>query len=80
MSLDLVADIWEALRSHISLTERKYAADAMVDLLIDNNFELDEIKDAFRGEKEILTSLKDYVGEHGAEEYEEDFEEEDEDW
>jgi hypothetical protein len=79
MSLDFVAEVWDALRTHIDFNERKEAADTLVNLLIENNYEADEIKDAFRGEKEILTSLKDYVSEHEAEEeYEEDDYEEDE--
>ena len=79
MSLDFVAEVWDALRTHIDFNERKEAADTLVNLLIENNYEADEIKDAFRGEKEILTALKDYVSEHEAEEeYEEDDYEEDE--
>jgi hypothetical protein len=79
MSLDFVAEVWDAIRNHIDLNERKDAADTLVNLLIDNNYEADEIKDAFRGEKEILTALKDYVSEHEIEEeYEEDYEDEDE--
>ncbi len=79
MSLDFVAEVWDAIRNHIDLNVRKDAADTLVNLLIDNNYEADEIKDAFRGEKEILTALKDYVSEHEIEEeYEEDYEDEDE--
>jgi hypothetical protein len=81
MSLDFVAEVWDALRSHIDFNERKDAADTLVSFLIDNNYEADEIKDAFRGEKEILTALKDYASEHEAEEeYEEEYEDEDEEW
>lgn len=80
MNLDFVAEVWDALRTHIDFNERKEAADTLVNLLIDNNFETDEIKDSFRGEKEILTALKDYVKEHETEEeYEEEFDE-DEEW
>lgn len=79
MSLDFVAEVWDALRNHIDFNERKDAADTLVNLLVENNYEADEIKDSFRGEKEILTALKDYVSEHEAEEeYEEDEYEEDE--
>lgn len=79
MSLDFIAEVWDALRTHIDFNERKEAADTLVNLLVENNYEADEIKDAFRGEKEILTALKDYVSEHEAEEeYEEDEYEEDE--
>lgn len=81
MSLDFVAEVWDAMRSHIDFNERKDAADTLVNLLIENNYEADEIKDSFRGDKEIITALKDYVSEHETEyeDYEED-EDLDEDW
>ena len=81
MSLDFVAEVWDALREHIDMNDRKYAADTLINLLIDNNYETDEIKSAFRGEKEILSALKDYVSEHEVEEeYEEEYDDEDDEW
>ena len=81
MSLDFVAEVWDALRNHIDFNERKEAADTLVTLLVENNYEADEIKEAFRGEKEILTALKDYASEHEVEEeYEEYDEDEDDEW
>ena len=44
MSLDFVSEVWEALRSHIDPHERKEAADTLINLLIDNNYEADDIK------------------------------------
>jgi hypothetical protein len=79
MSLDFVAEVWDALRNHIDMNERKDAADTLVNLLVENNHEAEEIKEAFRGEKEILTALKDYVSEHELEE-EYDDEEDEEEW
>ena len=80
MSLEFVAEVWDALRSHIDMNERKDAADTLVNLLIENNHEADEIKEAFRGEKEILTALKDYVSEHEVEEEYEEYEEDEDEW
>ena len=48
MSLDFVTEVWEALRTHIDLNERSEAADTLVNLLIDNNYEVEDIKDAFK--------------------------------
>lgn len=81
MSLDFVTEVWDALRSHIDFNERKDAADTLVNLLIENNYEADEIKECFRGDKEITSALKYYAEQHDAEEYEE-YEEEDDldDW
>ena len=79
MSLDFVAEVWDALREHIDFNERKDAADTLINLLLDNNYEADEIKDSFRGDKDINTALKDYIQEHEDEVYEEE-EDSDEDW
>jgi hypothetical protein len=49
-------------------------------LLIDNNYEADDIKDAFRGDKEILTALKGYAEQHDVEDDYEDYDEDTDDW
>ena len=75
MSLDTIAEVWEALREHIDLSERNDAADTLVNYLIDANYEIEEIKDAFK-DKDITKALKGYAEEHFPDE-DEDFEEED---
>jgi hypothetical protein len=79
MSLDFVTEVWDALRSHIDLHERSDAADTLINLLIDNNYEADSIKDAFRGDKEMLNALKGYVEQHDVEDDYEEYDDEDED-
>ena len=76
MSLNFVAEVWEAMRSHIDFNERSDAADTLVNLLIDNNYETEDIKDAFRGDKEVLSALKGYAEQHDVED---DYEEYDDD-
>ena len=71
-SLGIVSEVWDALRSHIDMNDRDDEADNLINLLIDNNYEADEIRNAFRGEKEILNALKNYIAEQ-----EEDYDEED---
>ena len=78
MSLDLVAEVWDALRSHVDLNERKDAADTLINMLIDNNYEAADIKEAFRGDKDVLGALKFYAEQHEEDEYEEDDEDQDE--
>ena len=82
MSLDFVNEVWDALRNHIDFNERTEAADTLINLLIDNNYEPSDIKDAFRGDKEILSALKGYVEQHDTEEEYEDYEEDEDqdDW
>ena len=74
MSLSLVSEVWEALRQHIQLADKVDAADTLVNLLIDQGYDADEIKENFRGDKDIANALV-YFSEQ--EEYEEDWEDED---
>lgn len=71
MSLDIIAEVWDALREHVDLNERGDAADTLVNFLIDNNYEIDDIKDAFK-DKDITKALKGYAEEHFQDEEEED--------
>jgi hypothetical protein len=73
MSLDIISEVWDALREHIDLSERDDAADTLVNFLIDNNYEIEDIKNAFK-DKDITKALKGYADEHFAddEEYEEE--------
>lgn len=82
MNLDFVAEVWDALRSHIDMNDRSDAADTLINLLIDNNYEADEIKDSFRGDKDINKALKYYAEQHDTEEEYEEYEEDEdqEDW
>jgi len=81
MNLDFVAEVWDALRSHIDFNDRSEAADSLVNLLIDNNYEAEDIKDAFKGEKEVITALKEYMAQQDVEESYEDYDEDaDEEW
>ena len=71
MNLDFISEVWEALRLHVDFNERTEAADTLVNLLIDNNYEIDDIKEAFK-DKDITTALKGYADAHfQEEEYEE---------
>ena len=79
MKLDFVAEVWDALRTHIDFNDRTDAADSLINLLIDNNYEAEDIKDAFKGDKEMLTALKENLAHQDTEESYEDYDEDDAD-
>jgi hypothetical protein len=79
MKLDFVAEVWDALRTHIDFNDRTDAADSLVNLLIDNNYEAEDIKDAFKGDKEMLTALKENLAHQDTEESYEEYDEDDAD-
>ena len=78
MSLSIVSEVWEALREHIDFNERTEAADTLVNYLMDNNYEVDDIKDEFK-DKDITKALKGYAEQHFQEEEYEDYDDEDSD-
>ena len=81
MSLDFASEIYEALRYHIDFNDQKEAADTLINLLIDHDYEPEDIKESFRGNKEMLSALKDYLEEHDlGEEYEDEEEEDEDEW
>jgi len=76
MKLDLITDVWEVLREHIDMSDRP-DADTLVNFLMDNNYEVEDIKDAFK-DKDITKALKGYAEQHfQEEEYDEEYEDED---
>jgi len=82
MNLNFVNEVWDVLRSHIDFNDRTDAADSLVNLLIDNNYEAEDIKDAFKGDKEMLTALKENLAHQDTEESYEDYDEDEdhEEW
>jgi len=78
MSLDMISEVWETLRSHIDANDRKDAADSLINLLIDHNYETSDIKSEFKGDKDVMSALKYYAEQHEVEEeYEDDGDDED---
>jgi len=75
MSVDLAAAVWEELKRYIGTLDRTEAADALVNLLVDSNFDSDEIRDAFRGDAEIKKALNAYISDQ--EDEDEEFDDDD---
>jgi len=71
MSVDLAAAVWEELKRYIGSMDRVEAADALVSLLVDSNFDSDDIRDAFRGDSEVKKALNAYLKDHADDESEE---------
>ena len=76
MSLDIISSVWDALVTHIDLNERKYAAETLIDFLIDNDFQPNEILEHFQGDSEMTYAIKGWVDQYGDED---DLDEEDAD-
>jgi hypothetical protein len=76
MAVDLANDLWQEIKRYVSVVDRHDAADAVVSLLIDNDFDAGQIKDAFKGDNDIKRALQSYLDDTVDDE---DLDEEDED-
>ena len=79
----VASEIWSELKRYVNTVDRDEAAETVVAILIDNDCDVDDIKDTFKGEPDIKRALtvyldddKDYAEEDEIEE-EEDYHEDD---
>lgn len=86
MSEALAAEIWGELKRYVNTVDRAEAAETLIQILMDNDSDVDDIRSAFTGDRDIKAALtsyldndKDYVVED-EEEDDYDDENEDEDW
>jgi hypothetical protein len=76
MSTDVAAELWGELRRYVNVVDRDEAAETVVAVLIDNDYDADQIRDAFKGDSEIKRALAAYVNKDVEEEPEDEYEEE----
>ena len=75
MAVDIVYEIWQELKRHISTGDRSEAADSLVNVLIDNDYDADQIRDAFKSDTDVKRALQSFL-----DDIEEDLDEEDDDY
>lgn len=75
MAVDLAHDLWQELKRYISTPDREDAADTLVNVLIDNDYDAEQIRGTFKGDADIKRALQSYLDDLE----EEDLDEEDED-
>jgi hypothetical protein len=86
MSEVIASEIWGELKRFVNTVDRDEAAETVIQILMDNDSDVEDIRNAFKGDSDIKRALtayldndKDYEAEDEEDdEYEE--EEEDEDW
>ena len=87
MSEVVANEIWSELKRYINTVDRNEAAETVISILIDHDSDVDDIRDAFKGDSDIKKALtayldndKDYAEEDEEEIEEEDDYDEDENW
>jgi hypothetical protein len=57
MSLELVTEIWAAMKPLFVMSDRPEAAETFVNVLIDNDFDPRDLKRAFKKDGNIINAL-----------------------
>jgi len=76
----VASEIWSELKRYVNTVDRDEAAETIVSILIDNDCDVDDIKDTFKGEPDIKRALTAYLDNDKTYEDEEDDAEEEEDY
>lgn len=61
MSVDVAYDLWTEFRRYMSTPDRAEAADALVNVLIDNDYDAEDIRSAFKGDADVKRALQSYL-------------------
>ena len=77
MSVELSKEIWDELKRYVNPQDRVDAAETFVAVLIDNDCDASDIKNVFKSDSEIKSTLASYLKDHAEEEDEEEFDDED---
>jgi hypothetical protein len=83
MSIGLIGEVWKLLRSSIEAGDVDGAAETLVNYLVEEDYSAHEIKNTFRGDKDIKDALDFYLEtpEDGlVQDYEDDLDDEDYDY
>jgi hypothetical protein len=72
MSATVASEIWGELRRYVNTVDRDEAAETVVSILIDHDFDVDEIRDAFKGDSDIKRALAAYANKDVEEEADEE--------
>lgn len=87
MEEQLASVIWEELKRFINTVDRAEAAETVVQILMDNDSDVEDIRTAFKSDSDIKRALtsyldndKDYAEEDDEEEDDDSDYDEDEDW
>ena len=74
----VASELWGELKRFVNTVDREEAAETVLSILIDNDCDMDDIKEAFKGDADIKRALTAYIGNN--EEVDDDYEEEDSDY
>jgi hypothetical protein len=77
MTIEVAAELWGELKRYVNTVDREEAAESVVSILVDNDYDADDIRDAFKGDSDIKRALAAYTNNDEEDVDEEDVDEED---
>jgi hypothetical protein len=85
MSVELVKEVWSELKRHVNSVDRAEAAETLVSVMVDNDIDIDDIREVFKNDSDVKRAVTSYIKDHDMDdededEDEDDWEEEDEDY
>ena len=82
MSEHLAAELWSELKRYINVVDRVEAAEQVVNIMVDNDVDIEDIKTAFKGDADMKRAITYYLDNDRDDAEEEDFDEDeqDDDW
>jgi hypothetical protein len=60
-TLTAIADVWNLMSEYVLPEDKAQLADNLVIILMDNDYSLDDIRQEFDGDAEVLDAIKFYV-------------------
>lgn len=75
MSVNVAYDLWSELKRFMSSVDREEAADILVNVLIDNDYNPEDIRSVFKSDNDVKRALQSYLDdteEDDSEDYDED--------
>jgi hypothetical protein len=76
----ITSELWSELKRYVNTVDRNEAAETIVAILIDNDCDVDDIKNAFKGDSDIKRALTIYLDNDKSYEDEDEEAEEEEDY
>ena len=80
MSAEVASEIWGELKRYVNVVDRIDAAESIVSILIDHDHDVEEIREAFKGDSDIKKALTAYLDndkDYTEDDVEEEFDDED---
>ena len=60
-AVTVASEMWSELKRYVNTVDRSEAAETVVAILIDNDCDVDDIKDTFKGDTDIKRALTAYL-------------------